>query len=83
MASGCPVVAARAGALPETCGDAALLVDPADPGAVAGALESLAAGPTPRRELLLRGEANLARFSWKAHARGVRGLYERALASPA
>src|SRR5262249_6778956 len=30
MASGVPVVAANAGALPETCGDAALLVDPDD-----------------------------------------------------
>ena len=34
MASGVPVVAARAGALPETCGDAALLVDLDAPGDV-------------------------------------------------
>ena len=34
MASGVPVVAARAGALPETCGDAALLVGLDEPGGV-------------------------------------------------
>ncbi len=34
MASGVPVVASDRGALPEVCGDAALLVDPADPGAL-------------------------------------------------
>ena len=30
MASGMPVVAANRAALPETCGDAALLIDPSD-----------------------------------------------------
>ena len=30
MSSGTPVVASNGSALPETCGDAALLVDPAD-----------------------------------------------------
>ena len=38
MASGVPVVAADRTALPETCGDAALLVDPDDGEALAGAL---------------------------------------------
>ena len=35
MACGVPVVAARAGALPETCGDAARYADPADPDDIA------------------------------------------------
>jgi glycosyltransferase involved in cell wall biosynthesis len=35
MACGVPVVAANAGALPETCGDAATYVDPTDPDAIA------------------------------------------------
>ena len=38
MASGVPVVAANRTALPETCGDAALLVDPDDAEALADAL---------------------------------------------
>ncbi len=45
MAVGCPVVAARAGALPEICGDAAVLVDPLDTDAIAaGLLEAVGAG---------------------------------------
>src|SRR3954447_19947021 len=45
MAAGTPVVAARAGALPETCGDAAVLVDPRSPGDVAeGVLSVLRSG---------------------------------------
>ena len=44
MASGVPVVAANRTALPETCGDAALLVDPEDGPALADAL--VAAAPT-------------------------------------
>ena len=35
MACGVPVVAARAGALPETCGDAARYADPFDPDDIA------------------------------------------------
>ncbi len=38
MAHGCPVVAARAGAIPEILGDAALLFDPTDVDALADAI---------------------------------------------
>ena len=38
MAHGCPVVAARAGAIPEVAGDAALLFEPTDPDTLADAL---------------------------------------------
>jgi glycosyltransferase involved in cell wall biosynthesis len=38
MACGVPVVAARAGALPETCGDAARYVDPRDEAGIAEAV---------------------------------------------
>ena len=38
MATGIPVVAARAGALPETCGEVATLVDPVDRDGFAAAL---------------------------------------------
>src|SRR5262249_47673826 len=39
MGAGVPVVAARAGALPETLGDAAVMVDPADVDALGAALD--------------------------------------------
>ena len=53
MASGVPVVAADRTALPETCGDAALLVDPSDGPALADALLR-AAGDEGLREQLDR-----------------------------
>ena len=43
MACGVPVVAADRGALPETCGDAALLVDPDDRDALAAGRAQAAA----------------------------------------
>lgn len=48
MACGTPVVAARAGALPETCGDAARYVDPDDPNDIAdGVLTALGSPGRP------------------------------------
>jgi glycosyltransferase involved in cell wall biosynthesis len=61
MASGTPVVASNRGALPETCGDAALLVDPTDQAAIADAVEA-AIGDDGLRT---RGLARAAEFSWE------------------
>src|SRR4051795_1401075 len=61
MASGVPVVASNRGALPETCGDAALLVDPTDQEALAEAVEA-AIGNAELRE---RGLRRAAQFSWQ------------------
>jgi glycosyltransferase involved in cell wall biosynthesis len=68
MAQGCPVIAARAGALPDTCGEAALLVDPRDAGQTAGAMALLHADRAFRRDLADKGRLNLERFSWERHA---------------
>ena len=65
MAAGCPVVAGRAGALPEVCGDAAVLVDPLQPGDIAA---GIARAVAEADDLRLRGRANAARFSWDATA---------------
>ena len=40
MASGCPVVCSNTTSLPEIAGDAALLVDPNDPEAIAAAVHA-------------------------------------------
>jgi GT2 family glycosyltransferase/glycosyltransferase involved in cell wall biosynthesis len=68
MASGIPVVAAERTALPETCGDAALLVDPADKTALADALIVAATDEAVRERLIQRGLARAAEFSWERSA---------------
>ena len=69
MASGVPVVAADRTALPETCGDAALLVDPDDGAALGDALLT-AAGDAPVRERLVKsGLERAAYFNWDRSAR--------------
>lgn len=76
MACGTPVVASAHPTLDEACGDAAVRVDPLEPEAIAaGVREALAR----RDELVPRGLAHAARFSW-ARTGGivVAALEERA-----
>jgi glycosyltransferase involved in cell wall biosynthesis len=68
MACGVPVVAASAGALPETVGDAALLADPDDADAFAEALVAAACDETLRRQLIAAGRRRAAMFPWRATA---------------
>ena len=64
MAAGAPVVAADRGALPETCGSAALIVDPDDEDAFAGAILR-AAAPGPERDgLVASGRERAREFTW-------------------
>ena len=69
MASGTPVVAAAATALPETCGDAALLADPHDPGAFAEALAALVDDEELHSGHRAAGLRRAAEFSWDRTAR--------------
>ena len=66
MACGTPVVAARAGAVPEVVRDAALLVDPASPAALAEALRSAIEDVSVRADLTLRGRERVDAFRWAA-----------------
>ena len=72
-----PVVAARAGALPEVAVDAALLVDPLDVDALAGALQRALDDDAARRELVDHGRVRLATFSWDRTAEGIAAIYRR------
>lgn len=75
MASGTPVVASDRTALPEVCGDAALLVDPDDPDALTEAI--LAAIGDER--LRAAGLARARSFTWERTARETDSLIERLL----
>jgi glycosyltransferase involved in cell wall biosynthesis len=64
MGAGVAVVAARAGALPETLGDAAVLVDPTDVDGLADALDRVVHDDELRRELVARGCRRVEQYSW-------------------
>jgi glycosyltransferase involved in cell wall biosynthesis len=64
MAAGVPVVAANTSALPETCGDAALLVSPEDPTAIAAALLRVCCEEASRTGLIAAGIRRAAEYSW-------------------
>jgi glycosyltransferase involved in cell wall biosynthesis len=65
MACGTPVVAADRAALPETCGAAALLVDPDDTAVLAAAVVTAATQPSVREALRAAGLRRAGEFSWQ------------------
>jgi len=62
MACGTPAVCARAGALPEVAGDAALYVEPTDVRSIAAGLGTILEDEPLRRELVSRGLARARLF---------------------
>lgn len=64
MAAGTPVLASRAGAMPEVCGDAALYCDAESEDDIARALLELAGDSALRARLAAAGRARAATFSW-------------------
>jgi glycosyltransferase involved in cell wall biosynthesis len=76
MASGTPVVATAAGAVPEVAGDAAVLVEPGDPAALAAGIEQALAD---RDRLVAAGLERAARFSWAESARLTLEAYRELL----
>jgi glycosyltransferase involved in cell wall biosynthesis len=79
MVRGTPVLAVRAGSLPDTGGDAAEYFEPGDPDALAAALAKLLSSPEIRAELGQRGREWGARFSWERTARETVAVYRELL----
>jgi glycosyltransferase involved in cell wall biosynthesis len=75
--AGIPVVAARAGSIPEVAGDAALLVDPGDPLVLAGALNRVITDSATRTNLVAHGRDRLGHFSWSQTARALAACYQQ------
>ena len=72
MASGAPVVTSRGGALEETAGGAAVLVDASDPESIAQGITEAAAR---RDELVRRGHARAGEFTWPRAADAIEVLW--------
>lgn len=79
-----PVIAADVGSCPEVAGDAALLIDPTESGAIAGAIERLLDDDALCRNLIARGEIRRRQFSWRnAVAKTLQAFDRIAPARPA
>ena len=78
MARGVPVACSNASSLPEVAGEAALLFDPHDEAAIAGALRRLLDDATLREQLRARGLARVSEFTWQRTARFTLESYRRA-----
>jgi glycosyltransferase involved in cell wall biosynthesis len=79
MTMGVPVVAANRGALPDLLGDAGLLVDPEDEGAIGAAIERLLTDPALAAECARRGRARAEGFTWESSARRLAQAYTAAI----
>src|ERR1019366_3923053 len=78
MATGTPVVASNVSSLPEVLGDAALLVNPENVFEIARAIQEALLDEDLRGELIAKGKAQAARYSWDRTAREVLEVYREA-----
>jgi glycosyltransferase involved in cell wall biosynthesis len=79
MACGAPVVCSNRTSLPEVVSDAAVLVDPTEPAAMAAALKRVLHDTNLQAQLRARGLAWAAQFSWERAAHETRAVYQQAL----
>jgi glycosyltransferase involved in cell wall biosynthesis len=80
MRAGVAVIASNRSAIPEVCGEAALLVEAMDQDALATRLRELASNPDVRFELEQRGVSRAAQFSWERAGAATWQVYQEALA---
>lgn len=78
MAAGIPVVAARAGSLPEVLGDAPFWCDPIDVESIAAAVRLAVTDEAARSAAVVAGREQAARYDWADTARLTLEAYRRA-----
>lgn len=78
MACGCPTLSSAAGALAETTGGAAGLLNPSDPAQMQAQMTRVSSDTDWRAGLRTAGLKRAAAFSWAACAEGTLGAYLRA-----
>lgn len=77
MGCGCPVVAYRNSSLPEVAGDAALLVEDGDPGALGRAAAEVVLDLESSARLRSAGLEQARKFTWGRTAKATIAAYER------
>jgi glycosyltransferase involved in cell wall biosynthesis len=81
MACGCPVACSTRGALADTVGSAAAVIQPESVESIKHELTRLATDPGRRATLRAAGLAQAAKFSWERTAAGTLDAYGRAVES--
>jgi len=79
MACGTPVACANTSSLPEVAGDAAVLFDPTQTGAIVDALQQVLDDASMRADLRLRGFRQTTEYLWQETASKTLDLYRRLL----
>jgi glycosyltransferase involved in cell wall biosynthesis len=79
MAAGTAALVGRYSVAPEVLGDAALVVDPLDPEAMADGLVRIGTDGSFRRRLSMAGKARAVGYTWTRTARLTRDVYKAAL----
>jgi glycosyltransferase involved in cell wall biosynthesis len=77
MACGVPVITSNTTSLPEVVGDAALLVDPHDTGALARAMMHILQDKTLQEDLRQKGYERVRHYTWEESARKMLSVYQR------
>lgn len=81
MQCGTPVIVADRASLPEVVGEAGLLIDPDDPGTIAGAMQRLLVDRELRARCREAGYEQARSFSWQETAKRTLDAYRQAMAS--
>lgn len=76
---GKPVLTSDTSSMPEVAGDSAILVDPSDPQAIAGAFGRLCLDAQLRQKIAAGARKNAERFTWENHAKGMLDIFEQAI----
>jgi len=79
MACGAPVVTTRCTSIPEVVGEAALMVEASDTGALADAMRRVLEDESLRASLREKGLKQAAQFSWARTARETWDVYRQAV----
>jgi len=79
MLHGAPVVSSSATCLPEVYGQAAHYFDPLDVSSMASAIDEVLTDRSLRAELIKRGRAQAAQYSWQRLAEQTLAVYKAAL----
>jgi len=75
MASGTPVVTSNVSSLPEVAGDAAVLVDPYDVGAIVSGMRGVLSDPVLADEMRRKGLVRARDFSWERSVARTHDIY--------